>query len=200
MKRSKKMSLKRKLFFSIRYLFNPPWDTGITPPEVEAFAASRPPGKALDLGCGTGTNAVYLAQRGWQVTGVDFVARAIRAARKKARRSGVKVQFLVDDIVRLRDVSGLYDLILDIGCFHSLPLQDRKQYVQNVSRLLDPQGTYLLYAFIKGDGEDGPGIGREDLEQFGEQLELVEKQEGTDRSRTSAWLTWQPAIDPTPVQ
>ena len=192
--------MRRKLFFNFRYLFNPPWDTGITPPEVVAFAASHPPGRALDLGCGTGTNAVYLAQHGWQVTGVDFIAKAIRAARTKARQAGVEVLFLVGDILRLKDVSGPFDLILDIGCLHSLAPQNRKHYAQNVSRLLDRRGTYLLYAFIKDEGEDGPGIGRADLQQFGKQLELVEKQEGTDRGRTSAWLTWQPSIDPTPAQ
>ena len=60
-----------------------PWDTQVTPPEVMEFIARTPPGKALDLGCGTGTNAIALARHGWRVTGVDFIPKAILAARGK---------------------------------------------------------------------------------------------------------------------
>ena len=74
-------------FFSSRWKFEwrywrgtTPWDTNITPPEVKEFIAAAPPGKALDLGCGTGTNAITLAQHGWQATGVDFAPKAIRTA------------------------------------------------------------------------------------------------------------------------
>lgn len=63
-----------------------PWDTQVTPPEVMEFIARTPPGKAVDLGCGTGTNAITLARHGWRVTGVDFVPKAILAARAKAAR------------------------------------------------------------------------------------------------------------------
>ena len=69
------------------YLTNPPWDTGITPPELVSFIESSPPGKALDPGCGAGTNAIYMAQKGWEASGVmqfewrqDGVERGARAS------------------------------------------------------------------------------------------------------------------------
>src|SRR2546426_628882 len=69
--------------FSLWYWLprRPPWDTGIVPPEVERFVASHPPGRALDLGCGTGTNVVYLADQGGTAPGGDFAGRAVGITR-----------------------------------------------------------------------------------------------------------------------
>jgi SAM-dependent methyltransferase len=194
------MNLFRNLFYQIQYLFNPPWDTGITPPELEAFVADHPPGRALDLGCGTGTNVIYLAQHGWKVTGVDFIGKAIRKAVHKAQQAGVEARFLTEDVTRLKGVSGKFDLILDIGCFHSLPVESRRAYLKNLCRLLDPQGTYLLYAFVRLEDNSSPGLDSRDLQALEERLELVERQQGTDRGHISAWFAWQKPIDPTPVQ
>lgn len=194
------MDFKQRLFFQIQYWFNPPWDTGITPPEVEAFAASHPPGRALDLGCGTGTNAIYLAKCGWKVTGVDFIGNAIRTAKRKARKAGVSVNFLKDDVSRLKNVTGRFDLILDIGCLHSLSSERQIAYIQNISRLLDPQGFFLLYTFVKDESGSGAGLGRVELSRLEERLDLIERQDGTDRGRNSAWFTWQKPIDLSPVQ
>ena len=76
------------LFYRIAYLVGfKPWDTGVRPPELVAVVEGPdrlPPGKALDLGSGTGTNAIYLAQHGWDVTAIDFTPRPVRAARRKA--------------------------------------------------------------------------------------------------------------------
>ena len=73
----------RRAFFSLWYLFSkPPWDTGIPAPELVRAIANRPPGRALDLGCGTGTNVRYLAEHGWQATGLDFAPSAIAQARR----------------------------------------------------------------------------------------------------------------------
>jgi len=92
----------QRLFFNLWYYFNPPWDTGITPPEVveaiEGPEALRP-GRALDLGCGTGTNSLYLARHGWNVVGVDLAVRAIRQARRKAEEeAGLTVEFHTADV------------------------------------------------------------------------------------------------------
>ena len=95
------MNLIRRLSFNLWYLRRPPWDSGIVPPEVVDFICTHPPGRALDLGCGTGTSSLALAKAGWQVTGVDFVPRAIRIARAKAKAAGVSVDFRVGDVTRL---------------------------------------------------------------------------------------------------
>ena len=67
------MKILRKLYYTLFYLKDPPWDTGITPPELLEFITNHVPGSALDLGCGTGTNAITLTKNQWEVIGIDFV-------------------------------------------------------------------------------------------------------------------------------
>ncbi len=78
----------RRLEFDLWYLFRPPWDSGISPPELFEFMAGHAPGRAIDLGCGTGTNVVTLATHGWQVIGLDFSPRAVRIAATQDPRRG----------------------------------------------------------------------------------------------------------------
>ncbi len=187
----KDMNIFRKLFYNFMYLTNPPWDTGITPPELVSFVESYPPGKALDLGCGTGTNAIYMAQKGWEVSGVDFVGRAIRTARRKARQAGVQVKFYLDDVTRLKGITGPFNLILDIGCFHNLQGREKITYIQNLERLLDTGGTFLIYGFIQTDLEQKDGLSKDDLEAFSRFMQLEWRQDGTERGiRASAWLRY----------
>jgi cyclopropane fatty-acyl-phospholipid synthase-like methyltransferase len=182
-----------RLFFEVFYFRRPPWDTCISPPELFSFIRSHPPARALDLGCGTGTNAITLAQHGWQVVGVDFVGRAIRAARHKARQAGVLVDFHTDDVTRLSGITSPFDLVLDIGCLHSLSSQQKAMYIDNLTRLLTLQGTFLLYTFITADETaQDRGLTPGDLTQLASRLRLVQRQDGTDRGdRASAWLTYQ---------
>jgi SAM-dependent methyltransferase len=179
----------RRLLFSLWYWLprRPPWDTGVTPPELERFVASHPPGRALDLGCGTGTNVVYLAQHGWSVVGVDFAARAIAKARRRARDAGIadRCTFEVGDVTRLA-VTGPFDLALDIGCLHSIPVGGRAGYASGLARVVRPGGTYLLYAFAPG----GPatGLTAEDVRAaFADAFEIVSTEEG--KGWPSAWYT-----------
>ena len=185
------MNWFRRLFFNFSYMGNPPWDTGVSPPELQQFMQNHPPGKALDLGCGTGTNVITLAKAGWQATGIDFVGRAIREARRKARQAGVEPRFLVKDVTRLDGIEGPFDLILDMGCFHSLEAGSVPAYCANLVRLLPDGGTYLMYGFMAQD--DGPpGLTAAHLACLNETLQLVERQEGTERGQwPSAWFTFQ---------
>ena len=75
-----------------------PWDTNITPPEIMEFLSSAQPGRALDLGCGTGTNAITMTRYGWQVTGIDFSMKAIRTARRKAAQAALTIDFQMKDV------------------------------------------------------------------------------------------------------
>lgn len=185
------MKLLRRLFFNLWYYREPPWDTGVPPPELMAFIESHPAGRALDLGCGTGTNVITLARNGWQVTGVDFAPRAIRMARRKARDAALNVDLRVEDVTKLEDISSQFDLILDMGCFHSLSNQGKTDYIQNLERLLARGGTYLMYGFFKEGEESGSGLVEADLEALSERLRLVERQDGSERGiRPSAWFEY----------
>ena len=170
-----------------------PWDTQVTPPEVMEFIARTPPGKALDLGCGTGTNAITLARHGWRVTGVDFIPNAILAARAKAARSGFAIDFLVESVTDLSGLSGPFDYVLDIGCLHALKEEDRTRYAANVSRLLGPQAWYMLYAWLPRRWEGGvAGISMEEVESLlGAALSKVRTTIGEENGNPSVWYWFQ---------
>jgi SAM-dependent methyltransferase len=107
-------------------------------------------GRALDLGCGTGTDSIYLAGHGWDVTGVDMVPEALAIARRNAAAKSVRANFVQDDVTRLRDVvQGAFDLVLDFGCYHTLPPDRRPAYVDCVSAVAAPGATFLLYGFAR---------------------------------------------------
>src|SRR5439155_8349298 len=98
-----------------------PWDTGFPSTELERSLAEMqlPPGRALELGCGTGTNTVWLAQHGFDCTGVDLSPRAIARARQRADEAGVQVNFLEADLTALPDLGGPFDFLFDRGCYHA---------------------------------------------------------------------------------
>ena len=183
-----------KFFFTLAYWFNQlPWNTGITPPEVYAFLEQNPPGRALDLGCGTGTNALTLAKRGWQVVGVDYVSRAIRMARRKIHEAELadKADFLVGDVLDPDLVQGEFELILDIGCFHSFNGTDIHRYKDLVFSHLAPGGSLLLYVHLSENPGSGHGTKESDLEVLVSALSLRWRQDGSESNRPSAWLQFQ---------
>ena len=94
-----------------------PWDQPLPPPEIIALADELPPGKALDLGCGPGRTSIYLAQRGWQCDGIDFVPEAIALAQERAAQAGVAdhARFTVGSVTHLEGMAPPYDLAIDIG-------------------------------------------------------------------------------------
>lgn len=189
------MNFLQRLGFNFSYFGSPPWDTGISPPELLDFIASHPAGRALDLGCGTGTNVITLAKAGWSVTGVDFASRAIGLARKKIRAAKVQAKLRVGDVTRLDGIEGPFDLALDIGCFHNV--ENRAAYLRTLDRVLAPGGLWLMYAFTQTPASlDGPGnrfgLSEADLELVRQTLVLLHRQDGADRgARPSAWFLYQ---------
>ena len=133
------------------WLKRTPWDTGITPPEVVDVLRRHFPkgGRAIDMGCGTGANAVYLAQRGLSVVGIDISRRAIALARRRAQQAGVTCDLRVGDVTRLAGlhVTDRFDLALDIGCFHALSRDGQRRYAGSLPDHMRRAGVYLLYAF-----------------------------------------------------
>ncbi len=113
-------------------------------------------GSALDLGTGPGTQAIQLAQRGFDVTAADISDAAIRLARAKAEAQGLAITWQQDDILSTRLV-GPFDLIFDRGCFHVLPPERRPEYVSTVAGLLKPGGSFFLKCFSQlQPGMQGP--------------------------------------------
>ena len=110
------------------------------------------PGQALDLGCGSGTHAVALAERGWRVTGVDQIGKALGRARKRANEHGASVRFVKADVTRLdpSTVGTGYDLLLDIGCFHGLQPANQAAMGRSIESVAAADATLLMLAFKPG--------------------------------------------------
>ncbi len=185
------MSWLKQLYFNLLYLRHPPWDTQVSPPELLEYIENNPPGCALDLGCGTGTNVTTLAQHGWQAVGVDYVKRAIQDANYKSAQAGVQAEFIAEDVTKLEKVSGVFDLVLDIGCFHSLADKEKQRYINNLERLTRPGSMLLLYGFLRGIDSSGTGMDESDILAFDKLFTLSRRVDGADRGqRPSTWLTF----------
>jgi ubiquinone/menaquinone biosynthesis C-methylase UbiE len=159
-----------------------------------AFLQKHEPGRAIDIGCGTGTNVVTLARAGWQVTGVDFAPRAIQLARQKVDQAGVQAELLVRDAIRLEGIDDPFDLAFDLGCFHTIPQDGKRRYLQHLQRILAPNGFWLMYGFLKPDAAHaGPGLGEADLRLLSAQMTLLARRDGFDdkSERSSAWFLFQ---------
>jgi len=179
--------------FDLMYAGTPPWDSGITPPELFEFIEKHPPGRAIDLGCGTGTNVITLAQHGWEVIGVDFSRLAIQKARHKAKAAKVKVQFKKRDASKLQGIQGPFELALDMGCFHNLN-EKQPDYLARLDELLAPNGYWLLYAHLQpADGTPSAhGLLPSDLENAQSQFDLVWRKDSHDKvGWDSVWALFQ---------
>jgi SAM-dependent methyltransferase len=193
-----------------------PWDTRITPPEVKSFWASgrislknKPSSErdaatvrcALDLGCGPGTNAAYLAGLGLRVVGVEVSGVALTTARSRhihAMASG-RLAFIQADVARLPFCRAHADYILDIGCLHGLSLELRNAYARNVIAALRPGGYYHLYAFDRQpEQNDTRGLASGELEVlFTSELKVIEAIEARPDMRPCHWyLLQKPASNP----
>ncbi|MFD4970436.1 class I SAM-dependent methyltransferase [Streptomyces sp. NPDC058424] len=108
--------------------------------------------RALDLGCGPGRNALYLAERGFEVDAVDLSPQAIAWARERARETGAEVRFLCQDAFGSAGspLTGPYDLVYDSGCFHHLPPHRRISHLALLDRVLAPGGHLALTCFAAG--------------------------------------------------
>lgn len=104
-------------------------------------------GRVLDLGCGSGTQSIYLAQQGFTVVGVDGSPVAIRRAQRKAVEAGVNPDFLVQDVTRLDFIQDPFDAGLDIGCFHGLSAAGKEAYIRGLARFTHPGSLVLIWGF-----------------------------------------------------
>lgn len=145
--------MSRRLLFDALYrLGRPPWDT--PPPDELRHAIEGPdalsPGHVLDVGCGTGTNVIYLGRHGWQVTGVDFSSTAIDKARHKA--AGISgVYFMQGDATRLSElpIPRPVDLVLDMGTFHTLSDEGKAAYARELAAVMTPGTPLMMWQGIR---------------------------------------------------
>lgn len=179
------MSLFYRLLYSIGLK---PWEqlpkspaAGQVAAMLDAEEAGREPpyGPALDLGCGSGIWAVELAKRGWDVTGVDVVPKAIRQARERADLAGVQVQFVegaASALDKTQMPSG-YELVLDFGTVHGLPPADVEAAADGITGVAADDATLLMYA--SSPGRRGPlprGLSRAEIEAAYADWRVVEEQ------------------------
>lgn len=141
--------------FEEAYEGKAPWDIG-KPQPVFIEAADQIPGTILDVGCGTGENALFFASRGHQVTGIDFLAKPITLAKQKAQQRSLQANFLVMDALALNEIPQLFDSAIDCGLFHVFSDEDRSKYVHGLASVLKPNGKLFLLCF---SDKEPPGQG-----------------------------------------
>jgi len=164
------MASRQLLFKTFYRLGFVPWDGHPLPKSLQDLVEGEnalAAGTALDIGCGTGDNSIYLAKHGWQVTGVDFVAKAVDKARAKASANKLDIKFAQADATRLTSegVGANFDLIVDNGCLHGMSAEDRDGYVREVAAVAAPSGRLLLVEFIPGGSFGVPGIDPAEVER-----------------------------------
>ncbi len=136
----------------------PAWDIGRPQPAIVGLAERGViNGAVVDVGCGTGENALYLAGLGLAVTGVDAAPTAIASAREKAAARGIDAEFLVADALRLTDLGRAFDVAVDTGLFHVFSDEERPCFERSLRAVLRPGGRYFLLCFSdRQPGAIGP--------------------------------------------
>jgi 2-polyprenyl-3-methyl-5-hydroxy-6-metoxy-1,4-benzoquinol methylase len=142
--------------FHEAYRGTPPWDIGRPQPVFERLAAAGAiTGRVLDVGCGTGENALFLAGQGHEVTGVDAVPAAVVAARRKARERGIDADFVVHDALALGELGRRFDTVVDSGLFHTFDDEERVRFADSLAAVLEPAGRYFMLCFSEYELREG---------------------------------------------
>ncbi|MCD0421643.1 class I SAM-dependent methyltransferase [Rubrivivax sp. JA1024] len=171
----------------------PPWDTGRPqPPFVDAAAQIVSP--VLDCGCGTGGMAIFFAEQGHTVTGIDFVPKAIDSAKRKAaEKGGLSVRFLVKDAMTLEQWDERFATILDSGLFHIYTAEERTRYVRGLAHIVQAGGLLLLFCFsAECPASPNGGVSRQDLQQAFSDGWRIESLELRDSELNPAFMAAHP--------
>jgi SAM-dependent methyltransferase len=181
------MSLAYRMLYRVGFT---PWEQLASLPELrgrvsalferEEQGREAPFGRMLDLGCGSGIWGIELARRGWEVTGVDFVPKALRRARERAERAGVEMRLVEGDVTRLResDVGADFPFLLDFGVFHDeLTDEQRAAMGREVTAVAAPGATLVMMAWAPGRRGPLPrGASREDIEAAYPEWKVVDEE------------------------
>jgi len=157
-------NIPKKQDFEEAYQGKPPWDIEKPQPQFVA-AADQVKGSILDVGCGTGENALFFAERGHKVTGVDYLEQPIAQARQKAQQRNLPANFMVMDALHLDELPEQFDSAIDCGLFHVFSDEDRARYVAGLASVIKPGGRLFLLCFSdKEPPGDGPRrISKQDI-------------------------------------
>ncbi len=144
--------------FESAYAGTPPWDIGRPQPAIIRLAETgQITGWVLDIGCGTGENLLYLAERGFVAMGIDGAPTAIEKARAKAKGRGLNAQFEVADALNLSIPTRQFDTVIDSGLFHVFSDEDRARFRDSLGRVIRLGGVYFLMCFSdQQPGDWGP--------------------------------------------
>jgi len=136
-------------------MVTPPWDTKAPKENVVAWhEGGWVHGDVLDIGCGLGDNAIYLARQGFNVTGLDISPTALITAERRAKDAGVNVTFAVTDSTKLEGYTDAFDTIVDSGMFHCLDDDAKRSYAAAAHRATRPGATLLLSCFSDANPSD----------------------------------------------
>ncbi|MFQ5985893.1 MAG: class I SAM-dependent methyltransferase [Thermoplasmata archaeon] len=145
-------------FFDSAYEGTPPWDIGRPQSEfVRLEQVGKIRNAVLDVGCGTGENALYLGRRGHEVWGVDASSRAIEKAKAKAQLREIPVTFLVGDALRLDRLGRTFETAIDSGLFHTFSDPERVRFLDSLARVLPRGASYFMLAFCEQEPADWGG-------------------------------------------
>jgi cyclopropane fatty-acyl-phospholipid synthase-like methyltransferase len=173
-------------FWDLTYLVGAPWDIGEPPRELTELVddGKLHTGRVLDIGCGTGTTVIFLANRGFKASGLDISRVAVKKAERKAARHDVTCRFYRLDFTDPKELESArlpaFDLLIDNGCFHSLSPNDRVSYSSSLLHVSRVGTVYLLWGFLRGSrpGFGPPGIELNEVEdRFSENFRIQEKHE-----------------------
>jgi hypothetical protein len=176
-----------------------PWETGQASSELQRIVSEIPvrPCRALELGCGTRANAVWLAQQGFEVTALDLSPLAIERACRRADEAGVRIHFLAADVLNLPpELAGPFDFFFDRGCYHVVRREDPQAYVKTLCRLIAPKALGLvLTGNARQPQQPGPPVVSEEQirKELGSRFDIVHLREfrfdqgETDSTRFLGW-------------
>jgi SAM-dependent methyltransferase len=149
-------------FFDLTYQSKPPWDIDRPQREyIQLEQAGEIVGSVLDVGCGTGENALYLAAHGHEVWGIDFTPTAIQKARERAAQRHLTATFRVLNVLELPTLGRTFDTVIDSGLFHVLTDEKRPLFVDNLAAVIRRGGTYFMLCF-----SEFPKIDHSNLKDF----------------------------------
>lgn len=161
----------------------PPWETGKAADELVRIIGEErliEPCPTLELGCGSGADAVYLAQRRFEVTAVDCAAIALERAHLRAERAGAPVRFVLEDVFEFAREEGPFDLVYDAGFYHSVRAYDLDRLLDMLWRVTQPGSLYLALVGAAGERAKGgpPQVAKDDIrDELGRLFDFVHMRE-----------------------